>query len=73
MCQEHQTLNGFTREVQVKAALSSTPSAFLPPLLEAAFGEIEFLNLLLQSMYTFSIIDIFFLPETLAPGKEKRC
>ena len=59
MCQEPQTLNGSTREVQVEAALSSTLSAFLPPLLEAAFGEIEFLNLLLQSVYTFSIIEIF--------------
>ena len=49
----------FTREVQPEAALSSTPSAFLPPLLEAAFGEIEFLNLLLKSVYTFSINEQF--------------
>ena len=71
MCQEPQTLNGSTQEVQVGAALSSTPSAFLPPLLEAAFGEIEFLNLLLQSMYTFSIINIFFNRNACTRKKEE--
>ena len=71
MCQEPQTPNGSTREVQVETALSSTPSAFLPPLLEAAFGEIEFLNLLLQSMYTFSIINIFFYQKRLHQEKRR--